>query len=166
MRWGTFLIILFAAYLVHALLPTVISPAYLPLLLALAIVCGLNAPTDDARIAAWLCGLMLDLTGEPHLIGLNSLALGLTGLILTWLRETGLFSGPPARFLIAVFAAWPGQMLYDIIAFGSRPGGYSIWNGLAATLFTSAIATVVALVFAAFPVMASQRRRLGRSRRW
>lgn len=164
MRWGTFLAILFAAYLLQALLP--IRPEYLPLLLALAIVCGLNAPTDDARIAAWLCGLMLDLTGEPHLIGVNSLSLGLTGLILTWLRETGLSAGPPARFIMAILAAWPGQILYDVVAFSSRPGEYSIWNALAASLLTSAIATVVALVFAAFPVIATHRRRLGRARRW
>lgn len=164
MRWATFLAILFAAYLLQALLP--IRPEYLPLLLALAIVCGLNAPTDDARIAAWLCGLMLDLTGEPHLIGVNSLAFGLTGLILTWLRESGLSAAGPARFIIAVLAAWPGQFLYDILVFASREGGYSVWAGLARTLLTASIAAVVALIFAVFPVMVLHRRRLGRAGKW
>lgn len=164
MRWGTFVTILFAAYLLQALAP--ISPEHLPLLLALAIVCGLNAPTADARIAAWLCGFMLDLTGGPTSIGVNSLALGLTGLILTWLRESGLFGSGPARFLIAVAAAWPGQIIYDVLTFSSAPGGYSIWRGVMSTLLTSAMAALIAMIFAIFPILVlSRRRRFGRAGR-
>jgi rod shape-determining protein MreD len=107
---------LIAALLVAVLIQTTICPlADLPvvdvdLLLVLALVYGLVAPAQDARLAAFIIGFAVDLTTESAL-GLRAFGFGLTGLLITQLREITNQRIWWTRLLAGLLAAAPGQLL-------------------------------------------------------
>ena len=160
MAWGGFTIALLLAYLLQTGVAALLSVPYFDAFLVLALLCGLLAPTHDARIAAWIVGLAQDL-GSVDALGIHAFTLGLTGLLLTKLREVGNVRVWWVRGLAAGLAAWPGQMIYLLhLHYWAGPGSASFWNLVAAATLTSLVAAALATLINALPgVMHRQRRR-------
>jgi rod shape-determining protein MreD len=119
------------------------------LYLVLAIVCGLAAPTYDARIAAWIVGLAQDL-GSRGPLGLHAFVLGLTGLLLTQLRERTFRQPWWVRWLLGSLASFPGQVLLILhLRFYDYARIPSWWGALGGALSTAVVnALLAALVLA------------------
>ena len=107
MVWSGFAIALLLAYLLQTGVVALLGVPFVDAFLVLALLCGLVAPTHDARIAAWIAGLVQDL-GSADALGIHAFTLGLTGLLLTRLRGVGNVGVWWVRGLAAFLAAWPG----------------------------------------------------------
>ncbi|MBI5864335.1 MAG: hypothetical protein HZB38_07495 [Planctomycetes bacterium] len=166
MNWGTFAAALVVTLVAQKSLVWTFGWSAVDLLLVLALLCGLNAPAADARIAGWLCGFAQDLAGQPEAIGVQSLSLGLTVMLLVWMREAA-----PARVwwlrpLPCLVAAWIGQIVYLLLLkFGLGVGFLTAWNVLSNSFLIAAIATLLALVGMTVPA-AMRRNRRRTAYRW
>jgi len=141
----------------------VLPPYGIDLLLALALVYGLTAPLHEARLAAWVIGLGGDLmTVGP--IGVHAVALGLTGLLATRMRETVTRGRWWTRWLIGLVAAVPGQ-LWVPLHLRFVQGGYagSGWTMLWSAVWLAATAALLAALVTALPAWAPRRRAMHRS---
>jgi len=163
MAWGGFAIALLLVYLVQVALAALLRLPALDLFLVLALLCGLLCPTYDARLAAWVTGLAQDV-GSADALGVHAFALGLTGLLLTHLREYGNVGVWWIAGLMALAAAWPGQVIYLLhLHYLSGPGLVSFWQLLLAATLTSALGAAIATLINALPWAAHHRRRRQRA---
>jgi cell shape-determining protein MreD len=159
MAWGAFAIALVLAYLVQtgvaALIPL---PSFDPFLV-LALLVGLLAPTYDARIAAWIAGFVQDL-GSADALGIHAFTLGLTGLLLTHLREIVNVRVWWVRGLAALVAAWPGQLIYLLhLNYWAGVGAVSLGDVVVSATWTALLAAALATIIHALPWLVGRRRR-------
>jgi rod shape-determining protein MreD len=154
---------LLAALVVAVLLQTTVGRMFdLPvvdvdLLLILALLYGLAGPVRDARIATWIIGLARDLTTDGP-VGLHAFAFGLTGLLVTKLREVMNRQVWWARVLIGFLAALPGQLLVKLhLVYIQRGAWGDWWDTLTFIALPSATAAVIAAVLTALPPLAPRR---------
>lgn len=170
MRWGSFAVALLVVFLLQKSLVWTLGLdlRYVDLFLALALICGLNAPAPDARLAAWVCGLARDLSAVPAEIGLHSLTLGLAGLILVWMRESGGCGVWWTRLICCLLAAWAGRIVYSLLAaMVAGTGSGSAWTHIVDSFWIALIASILALVGMTLPsLLFGRRRRYGAARRW
>ena len=134
----------------------------LDLMLVLALVYGLLAPVHDARLAGWIIGLATDLMTDGP-IGIYALALGLTALLATQLRETMNRRLWWVRLLIGLLAAVPGQVLVVLhLRFiqGAQGGawGEMLWSAVV----LSAAAALVAALITSLPQLVPRHRTTSR----
>jgi len=159
MAWSGFAIALLLAYLLQTGVAALLGVPCFDAFLVLALLCGLVAPTHDARIAAWIVGLAQDL-GGADVLGIHAFTLGLTGLLLTHLRGIGNVSVWWVRGLAAFLAAWPGQVIYLLhLHYWTRVGSVSLGNLILVATLTSIIAAVLALLINSLPWVVLRRRR-------
>ena len=160
MAWGGFAIALLLAYLVQVGIAAVLPIQHFDAFLVLALLCGLVGPTHEARLAAWLTGLAQDL-GSADALGIHAFTLGLSGLLLTWIREIGNVGVWWVRGLAALAAAWPGQVLYllHLHYYSSRSDGVSVWSLLLTAACTSLVAAFLATLINALPGAMQRHRR-------
>jgi rod shape-determining protein MreD len=127
-----------------------------------AVLCGLLAPTWDARIAAWIAGLVYDL-GSADVLGIHAFTLGLTAFLLTQLREVGNVGVWWVRLLAAFLAAWPGQFVYLLhLHYWAGHGSASLWSLIAAAALTALVVAVLATAISFLPRLLQRRRRRSR----
>jgi cell shape-determining protein MreD len=148
MAWGAFSIVLLLVFLVQTGVVAVLGDSCFDAFLMLALLCGLLLRTHDARIAAWIVGLAEDL-GSADALGIHAFTLGLTALLLTYLREIANVNLWWARGLATFLAAWPGQVLYLIHLYywagsGSEPFWSLVWSATLTSLLAAAVATPIA----------------------
>ncbi len=159
MAWGGFAIALLLAYLLQTGVAAVVDLPFFDAFLILALLCGLIAPTYDGRIAAWITGLAQDL-GSVDALGIHAFTLGLTGLLLTHLREIGNVGIWWMRGLAAFLAAWPGQLIYLMhLHYWAGHGSASLWSLIVTATMTSLLAAVLAMLINALPWMLHRHRR-------
>ncbi len=110
MHWGRFWLALVAIALIQTVAIRLVPSSPFDAFLLLALLVSLTGPPADVRLAAWATGLVQDLASADP-VGLHALALGLTALILTQLRELVNLSSLWVRALACALAALPGQLL-------------------------------------------------------
>ncbi|MFH1747563.1 MAG: rod shape-determining protein MreD [Planctomycetota bacterium] len=129
------------------------------LMLVLALLYGLLAPVNDARIAAWLIGLTCDLTTDGP-VGVHALALGLTGLFITQMREVVNQRIWWARALIAFLAALPGQLLIPLhLRYMQNAGANvgSLWAIIISAILISLTAALLLALLTRMPLLSPRR---------
>lgn len=158
MAWGAFAIALLMAYLVQTGVAVLLAVPHFDAFLVLALLCGLLAPTHEARLAGWITGLAQDL-GSADALGIHAFTLGLTGLLLTLLREVGNVRVWWVRGLAALLAAWPGQLIYLVhLHYWAGYGFASLGSLVLTALLTSLVAAVLAMLINALPRVIYRRR--------
>lgn len=172
MRWGTFGA---ALLLVLVAQKTLLwnwglasgQPLSINLFLALALLLALNAPAADARVACWVCGFVQDLGSLPEPVGIHSFTLGLTGLLLVGLRESGAGRTLPIRWTAALGSAWAGQFVYLLhLQLWLAQGSGTAWTLLSGSFSIAFWSTLIALAGAAAPAIIWRRRGARPARRW
>lgn len=159
MAWGGFAIALLLTYLVQTGVTALLPVPGVDLFLVLALLCGLLAPTHDARIAAWVVGFAQDL-GSVDALGIHAFTLGLSAWLLTYLREIINVRAWWVRALAALLAAWPGQLTYLLhVHYWAGSGDASLGGLLAAATLTAAVAAALAMLINALPGVVRRRRR-------
>jgi rod shape-determining protein MreD len=113
MPWGLFSLALLLAYVLQTAVLQHFASAWLDLPLTLALVCGLMAPTAEARLAGWITGLAQDI-GTDSPLGLHAFAAGLAVFALTALRELVNREVWWVRWLAALAVALPAQFLVQL----------------------------------------------------
>lgn len=166
MPWAVFGIALLGVLLLQTTLLAALGlNDDLDLFLVLTILCGLLAPTLDARIAGWLIGLCQDLSSGAGL-GPRALALGLTAWLITLLRDWIPVRPLLTRLIVAFVAALPGQMLALAHSFWWRGHGTATFGRLLVlALLSSLLAAVLAVALTCLPWLAQRRRTQFRSAR-
>lgn len=161
MAWGWFALATAAVLLVQTTILPLFPLKWVDLLLALALVCGLAAPSMDARLAAWMVGFAQDLASAGPM-GLNALVFGLAVSAMTYLREIVFRQRWPARLLVAMAAALPAQLIV-LTWLHARQGE---WLSILLQASTTALAaSAVAAVVVGLPGALGRGRR-GRYSRW
>jgi rod shape-determining protein MreD len=112
MRWLPFMIlacigVVLQTTVVHRLQ---INHVSLDLIFILAAYYALNAPTADAKIAAWLLGFSADLV-DPGPLGVMAFCFGLTALLVVQFRDTMFRSHPLTSAFVTLFCTWMIHML-------------------------------------------------------
>lgn len=149
MRWGAFFVTLLVTLIVQRSLVWVLGGGFaaIDLFLTLAVLCGLCAPTHDARIACWLIGLVQDLGTDPAALGANALALGLFAVFITVLRDWVQTRDWWMRWAISFVTAWPSQIA--VATYERAWIGHGI-NSLGSLLLWTAVASSIASALAVF----------------
>lgn len=163
MAWGAFAIALLLAYLLQKGVAAVLGVPLFDPFLVLALLCGLLAPKYDARIAGWIVGFCQDL-GSADALGIHAFTLGLSGLLLTYLREVVNVHAWWVRGLALFLAAWPGQIIYLLHLHywaGHAAGSFS--DLIVAATLTCLVAAALALLINGLPWVVHHRRRSFRS---
>ena len=165
MAWGGFAIALVFAVLLQVGLAAPLQIPHFDAFLVLALLCGLLCPTHDARIAAWIVGLVQDLSSADAL-GIHAFTLGLAGLLLTRLRELGNVSVWWVRALAAFIAAWPAQLIYLLhLHYWAGQGDLGAWQLVRSATYTCLVAAVLAMLINALPGMMQRHKRRFRAAR-
>lgn len=167
MPWAIFAVALLSALLLQTtLLPALGLHDDVDLPLVVAMLCGLLAPTPDARIAGWIAGACQDLSGGAGL-GPHAVALGLTVWLLTLLREWAPVRPLMTRTVAVFVASLPGQLLALTHLYWWRGSGdASFWHLFGIALWIVLWSSIVAILITSLPWLAHRRRsayRLDRS---
>jgi cell shape-determining protein MreD len=163
MAWGGFAIALLLAYLLQTGVASLLHVPLIDCFLVLALLCGLVGPKHDARIAACIVGLAQDL-GSVDALGIHAFTLGLTGLLLTRLREIGNVGVWWVRGVLAFLAAWPGQMIYLLhLHYWAGHASASFSELVVAATLTALFAALLAMLIHGLPWVMFRRRRRYRS---
>ena len=113
MPWGLFGLVLTLVFVLQTAVMPFCAPASLDLLLVMALVCGLTAPSVDARLAAWIIGFVQDLdSGSP--LGLHAALLALAVWALTLIRDLVNLNLWWGRWLIAALVALPARLVLQL----------------------------------------------------
>ena len=159
MAWRAFWIALLLAYLVQTGVAALLAVPEFDAFLVLALLCGLLAPTYDARIAAWIVGFAQDLGGADAL-GIHAFTLGLSGLLLTHLREVLNVRVWWVRGLAVFLAAWPGQIIYLMhLHYWAGHAAVSLWSLIVSATLTALFAAVLVTLMSTLPWAIQRRRR-------
>jgi len=160
MSWGLFTLALLSVYVVQTAGLSHLAPPWLDLLLAMALVCGLAAPAQEARLAGWIVGLAQDFRADsPSPIGLHALALGLAILALTHLRPFVNRELWWVRWLISFAVAFPAQFLVQFHFRFWQHASLSWGQILTGALVPAAVASLLAALLLAVPRALGRRRR-------
>lgn len=162
MPWGRFTFALIVVYVLQTAVVGLFHVKSLDLFLLLALAAGLSTPVHDARLGAWIIGLVQDLGSPLEPLGIHAFALGLTGLIVTGLRELVNLNLAWVRVLVAFPAAFAGALLYLLhLHFWQRVPLESWVTLLGSAAGTALIASAGAALVTAFPRLAGRGRRRG-----
>jgi rod shape-determining protein MreD len=162
MPWSVFAAALLAAFVLQTTVIRLLGVSSLDLLCVLALLCGLLAPTADARIAGWIIGLVQDL-GSAQGLGPHAFALGLTAWLLTRLRAWLSVRPVGVRLLACLLAAWPGQFLLLLHAHTLRAGGpLELGSWMLSATMTATWSAVAAVLLTTLPWLAIRKRRRSR----
>ncbi|MBK8914607.1 MAG: hypothetical protein IPM64_08435 [Phycisphaerales bacterium] len=174
MPWRAFFSVLLIVFVLQTAAARQLGIESLDLLLAYALFCALALPTGEARVAAMIVGLAQDLgsggfAGSAAPIGASAFCFGVSGLLVTWLRERLNTQIGWVRLLVAFLAAVPGQLLLA----GYTHWWLSAWRMPAGQTFlhvttVSMLAALLAVGLTNLPLFLKwDRRRRGRARpRW
>ena len=165
MRWILFIVALVVVHLVQTTLLPFFAPAWVDLMIALAVLCGLVAPSTDARLAAWIVGFAIDLDSDGPL-GLHALALGLAVLGLTYLREWVNLGAWWVRWLIGFAVIFPAQLLVRLHSHFFQADNLSLGQILLMSLATAAASALLAALALVVPSLSGRRRRRTALARW
>jgi len=159
MPWGLFGVALIVALVLQTSVLPFSGLREVDLLLVLALVCGLAAPTIDARLAGCLVGFAQDIdTAGP--LGWHALLLGLTATLLTVLRDWVNLHLWWARWLIAFTAALPGQIVVEVhLRFGRGEYLRGVWGAVA----TATVAALLAALLTGLPAWLRRRQQRRRT---
>lgn len=159
MPWGAFWIVLLVTFVLQSALIRVLGLESLDLLLAFALFCGLTGTLHDARLAGWLIGLAQDMgSGGP--VGVHAVGLGLSGLLLTSLRQFANMQVWWARLIVALLAALPGQFFVALHErYWQQAIAGSWWSMLTSVVFISTLAALVAGLLTQLPLFLGWDRR-------
>ncbi|MCK4341346.1 MAG: rod shape-determining protein MreD [Phycisphaerae bacterium] len=165
MPWGIFILALLITYLLQTTVLRLASVEPLDLLLTLALVCGLAAPVQEARLAGWFTGFAQDI-GSAGPLGLHALLLGLAVLVLTRLRELVNQHLWWARWLIMFIVAFPAQVLLQLhLRF--LQGAHLSWSRMGLDALTTAmLASLLAALLLGLPAVFRGRRHRRHPARW
>jgi rod shape-determining protein MreD len=150
MSWGLFAVVLLIVYVLQTAVLPHVAPAWLDLLLALALLCGLTAPAADARLAGWVVGLAQDVGGDGAL-GIHALGVGLSVLLLTRLREVVNRELWWVRWLAGLVVSWPALLLVQLHDRYLQGAALSWPQMLGHALLTAMIASLVAALVLRLP---------------
>ena len=164
MPWGLVSIALLLVYVLQTALLQHIAPAWLDLFLALALTCGLMAPTTEARLAGWIAGLAQDI-GTDGPLGLYALAGGLAALILTGLRELVNREVWWVRWLAAFAAGLPAQLLVQLHD-RYLQGALVTWGQMVGHALETALVAALLAALAPGAIRLLRRRRRYSVSRW
>jgi rod shape-determining protein MreD len=156
MSWGLFAVALLIVYLLQTAVLPHVAPQWLDLLLAFALLCGLTAPVVDARLAGWIAGLAQDVGGDGAL-GVHALALGLTVLLLTRLREVVNRELWWVRWLAGLVVSWPAQLLVQLHDRYLQGAALSWPHMLGYALLTALTASLLAAIALRLPSTTRRR---------
>ncbi len=149
MNWIGFVALLVVGLLMQTTVNRLLGLTHIhvDLLLVLALVYALLASTPAARLAALFCGLAVDLMTEGS-FGIHAFAFGLTGLLLTKLRESANRQLWLVRFLISFVAALAGQLLILLHLRFIQSGYVASWRGevMLSVLLSAEAAALAALI--------------------
>lgn len=159
MAWFPYVLVLLVAYVLQTSLVRILDLPLVDLCLTLALVVSFVAPMVDARLAAWLAGLVEGL-GSSGALGAYALAFGLAGLILTALRGVININAWFGRVVAAVLAAWPAQLLIDLhVRFWVGPGDRTIWEDIWHAFWVAVVAALLSATITGLPALVAARRR-------
>lgn len=171
MPWNAYVLVLAIAFLLQTAVVRLLGFESIDLLFALALFGALTAPLHDARLAAFWAGMAEDLgsgglggAGGP--IGAGAFAFGVSGLIVTWLREIANVQIWWVRLVVAFLGALPGQILlaiYGRVWLELHPG--SIWLTIVYVLVLSFVSALMAAGLTSLPLFLGWDRRRRRSTR-
>jgi rod shape-determining protein MreD len=167
MSWIGFLALLVVSLLLQTTLGRLfgLSLVHVDLMLVLALVYALIAPVNAARLACLFCGLAIDLMTEGP-FGIHAFAFGLTGLVLTKLRDTVNRQLWWVRLLIGFVAALAGQLLILLHLRFVQAGHLGSWRGeLTLAVLLSAEAALFAALLTQLPPLRPRYHSLARSPR-
>ena len=162
MPWGLFIVGLIVVFLMQVGLVGALNLPFLDLFAVYALVLGLLLPTWDARLAAWVIGLVQDL-GSDDALGLHAFSLGFAVVLLTRLRELVNLDPSWMRLLVAALAALPAMLI--VLLYGR------LWMGALAPswgkgfLLSVMIAGVAGALATALTYSPRLRRRFAMQRR-
>ncbi len=163
MRWGLFILVLLAAYIVQTAVLPLFAPSWFDLLLIVALVYGLTAPPVEARLAGWIIGFAQDV-GSLGPLGLHALALGLATYGLTHLREAVNRELWWVRGLAALIVAWPAQLLILLHMRFLQDAALSAFQIMLGSLTTALSGSMIAGLVVGVPGAWRRRRRHALSR--
>jgi rod shape-determining protein MreD len=157
MPWGLFSVALLIVYLLQSAMLGHFAPAWLDLFLAFALLCGLAGPLWEARLAGWIVGLAQDV-GTDGPLGIHALALGLTVLLLTRMREAVNRELWWVRWLVGFLVAVPAQLLVQVHDRYFQGAAVSWPHMLGHALLTALVAALLAALAVRLPVLLRRRR--------
>jgi rod shape-determining protein MreD len=161
MPWVNFFILLVAVLLTQTGVVSLLGWRSLDVFLIATLACGLWLPRGDARLRCWILGLAQDLASADTL-GIHACALGLTGLLLTAMREWVNMNALTPRFVMLFLAAFAGQALYHAhLLFWASGGDGTLARWLTDSATTAALAAILTLVASAAAANVGARRRRG-----
>ena len=107
MRWTSFVILAFIAVVLQTTVVArlTVSGFCADLVLIIAVYYALHASTPDALIAAWVLGMMTDLSG-PGRLGVYAFGFGLMALLIVQLRDSMFRDHPLTSLVLTLFCAW------------------------------------------------------------
>lgn len=165
MPWGYFTLVLLVTYLLQTAALAYFALGWIDLLWVVALVCGLAGPVPEARLAGWLVGLAEDVRADaPSPIGLHAFAVGLAVFALTQLRDMVNREVWWVRWLTALAVAWPAQVLVSLHARLFQGASLTLGRIVLDSLWTALVASFLAAVIVAVPVVVRRSRRHAVSR--
>ena len=160
MSWSRFALALLVVTLAQtAVIPLTGLGAMVDLFTVLALVVAMTAPMHDARIAAWIVGLVYG-AATIGSVGAHALALGLAGWLLTLLRGTLNVAAAPGRVVASFLAAWPALLLIRLhLRYWELGAGESLIAVLVNSCGLAVTASVLAALITFFPGLGPRRGR-------
>ena len=159
MSRGALLLVVLAAYVVQVGIAPFAGLHRLDVFLTAALLVGLLMPVHEARLAGWIVGLVQDLASSDPL-GIHAFTLGLTVLLLTWLRDLLNTRVWWARWLACLAAAVPGQVLYLLhLYYYAGRGGQPLTALLGEAAALAGVSAALATALTALPGLVLRRRR-------
>jgi len=158
MAWILYIVVLLVAFVVQTTVLPLLRLDALDLMLTLALVCGLAAPTVDARLAGWITGFVKDLDTHGPL-GLHALVLGLAVYVMTRLRGVVNLHAGWVRWLISFLVALPAELFVGLHRHFLQGDPRSILTIGGQALLTALVASMIAALLVGLPGMLRHRRR-------
>lgn len=164
MSWAIYAVALLVVYLLHGAVVHVVELPALDLFLVLALTVALITPLSDGRLGAFFAGLAQDFGASAGPLGPHAFCLGLTGLLITALRDWANLGRWWVRIGVCFVAAWPGQFLYLLHRdLWTSAAHQSWWTLLSRSFSTAAVAAVIVALLTALPQLNTARRRARRA---
>jgi hypothetical protein len=148
MPWGRFALGLVLVLLLQTTLVRFIDLPAIDLFLAYALLVCFVAPLHDARLGAFLAGLVQDLASDDAL-GVHAVALGAAAVVMTRLRVVSHVAPFRVRLAVATLAAVVGLLIPALHATWWRGAAVaSLWDELRLLLLSAVLASAVAAYLA------------------
>ncbi len=164
MNWTRFGLALLAVYVAQTVVVPLLPLGALDLFTVLVLLCGMLAPVQEARLASWITGLAQDI-GSVDPLGIHAFCQGLTGWVLTRLRDLFNVDIWWPRGVGAFLAAFVGQFAYHLFrAVWMKDGGLGWLAMFAHAGLTALLASAVMVALTSTPRLSVRRFRRHRAR--